>query len=241
MADAHALGIQKLLSSFPTGGAGVPVSLPLPKGHPSPGLLAKLNLHVALLYSSARNSLKTVGTAASAKGDDVAQVDESIAPDLLDYTKKEAALASTRARKWLGVEAGEKGEVGVALAWLKDALDRTETSKAAGFKDRMGRLKIGGSSSGSGDKSSSAADERKDRLSRTAAERKEIERFIDVYKHLNGTVSFQPVPSASSLASAMPSGRPILAAKPFERPSTSSSRGGGASITTQTSRAVDYF
>lgn len=231
MADAHALAIQKLLSSFPTGGAGVPVSLPLPKGHPSPGLLAKLNLNVASLYTSSRNLLKTVGTGS---GDDVAQVDDSIAPDLLNYTKKEAALASTRARKWLGVEAGEKGEVGVALAWLKDALDRTETSTADGLKSKMGRLKIGshgGSAGGGGNKS-----ERKDRLSRTAAERKEIERFMDVYKHLNGTVSFQPVPLASSLASSMPSGRPILTAKSFAR-----SAFGGAAAAAQTSRTADYF
>lgn len=235
MADAHALAIQKLLSSFPTGGAGVPVSLPLPKGHPSPGLLAKLNLHVASLYTSSRNLLKTVGTAS---GDDVAQVDDSIAPDLLNYTKKEAALASTRARKWLGVEAGEKGEVGVALAWLKDALDRTETSTADGLKSKMGRLKLGshGSSSGGGGNKSSGAEERKDRLSRTAAERKEIERFMDVYKHLNGTVSFQPVPSASSLASSMPSGRPILTPKSFAR-----SAFGGAAAAAQTSRTADYF
>jgi hypothetical protein len=134
LADANAIAILKLLSPYHPSITLQTTSLPLPKGHPPPGLLAKLNLHVASLYTGARSLLKSNGS----------DIDRS----LLDYLKKESGLADIRGRKWLGVEAGEtsRGEkVGIALAWLEDAGKRLKELKLdAGGKDerreRKGRL-----------------------------------------------------------------------------------------------------
>jgi hypothetical protein len=182
LADANAIAILKLLSPFHPSITLQTTSLPLPKGHPPPGLLAKLNLHVASLYSGARSLLKSNG--------------QDIDRPLLDYLKKESGLADIRARKWLGVEAGETpggSKIGLALAWLEDAAKRLRElqtggqvggGKTSGFKEKMKGLKL----------DSGGREERKERKGRLGVEEADIEAFTKLYKHMNQTVSLFPVP-----------------------------------------------
>jgi hypothetical protein len=183
LADANAIAILKLLSPFHPSITLQTTSLPLPKGHPPPGLLAKLNLHVASLYSGARSLLKSNG--------------QDIDRPLLDYLKKESGLADIRARKWLGVEAGETpggSKIGLALAWLEDAAKRLRElqsggqvggGKTSGFKEKMKGLKL----------DSGGREERKERKGRLGVEEADIEAFTKLYKQMNQTVSLFPVPT----------------------------------------------
>jgi hypothetical protein len=188
LADANSLGIQKLLSPFSSTIAFQSTSLPLPKGHPSPGLLAKLYIEVATLYSSARNLLKTMKTSKGSSLEGL-NIDDDIEPGLLAYLRKEWCLADVRSRKWLAVEAGEhsSGEkVGQAIAMLKDAQNRLDDLRkhgdiGASTMKKMRGLKIGRSSTGKEEKS-----ERKGRI---AQEMAEIESFLRTYTHMNNTVS----------------------------------------------------
>lgn len=178
LADANAIAILKLLSPFHSSVTLQTTSLPLPKGHPPPGLLAKLNLYVASLYTGAKSSFQ------SNSG-----VEGSIDANLMNYLSKEAALADIRARKWLGVEAGETAggqKTGLALAWLKDAQRRIAelqnrgqvgATRKQGIKDKM-----------KGWAANDRREERKERRGRLEVEQSDIESFIQVYLHLNKTV-----------------------------------------------------
>jgi len=176
LADANAIAILKLLSPFHPSITLQPTLLPLPKGHPPPGLLAKLNLHVASLYTGSRSLLKSNGS--------------DLDRPLLDYLKKESGLADIRARKWLGVEAGEtsRGEkTGLALAWLEDAGKRLKelqsggqvgAGKTGGFKEKMKGLKL----------DAGGREDRRERRGRLGVEEADIEAFLKLYRQMNQTV-----------------------------------------------------
>lgn len=239
LADANAVGIEKLLSPFHANITFQSTTLPLPRGHPSPGLLAKLHIEVATLYSSSRTLLKTIKNSKSSALEGL-NIDDDIEPSLMEYLRKEWALAEVRSRKWLAVEAGEhaSGEkVGQAIAMLKDAKSRLDELRkhgdiGASTMKKMKGLKIG---LGSGGK-----EEKTERKGRIAQEMADIESFLETYTHMNNTVSttarfllpevqftdaslsfqvsFQPIPSISSVQALMPGGRPIFASKPFIPP-----------------------
>lgn len=163
-------------------------TLPLPKGHPSPGLLAKLHIEVATLYSSSRTLLKTIKNSKGSPLEGL-NIDDDIEPSLMEYLRKEWALAEVRSRKWLAVEAGEhsSGEkVGQAIAMLKDAKGRLDELRkhgdiGASTMKKMKGLKIG---LGSGGK-----EEKTERKSRIVQEMADIESFLEIYTHMNNTVS----------------------------------------------------
>ncbi len=188
MADAHALAVSKLLAPFHQSITLRPPGPPLPKGHPSPSLLAKLYLHIASLYSSARSLVKTVSSSAAAGSKDSAVRGAEVIPQLLNYLRKEWSLADTTGRKWLGVEAGENpagDKVGLAVGWLQDAKSRMEEVKKSGavggstFKNKFKSLKTG-------DKESKSS--AKDRKSRVEEEIEEVNTYLKVYTQMNNTV-----------------------------------------------------
>jgi hypothetical protein len=160
----------------------------LPKGHPSPGLLAKLHIEVATLYSSSRTLLKTIKNSKGSPLEGL-NIEDDIEPSLMEYLRKEWALAEVRSRKWLAVEAGEhaSGEkVGQAIAMLKDAKSRLDELRkhgdiGASTMKKMKGLKIG---LGSGGK-----EEKTERKSRIVQEMADIESFLETYTHMNNTVS----------------------------------------------------
>lgn len=238
LADANAVGIEKLLSPFHANITFQSTTLPLPRGHPSPGLLVKLHIEVATLYSSSRTLLKTIKNSKGSALEGL-NIDDDIEPSLMEYLRKEWGLAEVRSRKWLAVEAGEhaSGEkVGQAIAMLKDAKSRLDELRkhgdiGASTMKKMKGLKIG---LGSGGK-----EEKTERKSRITQEMADIESFLETYTHMNNTVSttllyisgnpslsallsrqvsFQPIPPISSVQALMPGGRPIFSAKPFTLP-----------------------
>lgn len=121
LADAERLAIRRLLSRsvmdrHTTPGAG------LPKSHPSPALLAKLQLNVHALYAAARDSLSlvTVGSGAVAE----------VSGALRDYLDDGRHFALGLGYKWLGIDAGEQSNrTAEGIGWLGLA---RESLKAVG-------------------------------------------------------------------------------------------------------------
>jgi hypothetical protein len=141
LAEAQALAIRKLLSKSAYDGTVTP-GPPLPKSHPPPGLVAKLHLECASLFSSARSLVKTASGPKSKtkfkpsfgrnKGTDEDGNEgsvEEVAPELKRFLADETALHSALASKWLGVDCGESGgldRVGQAVGYLQWAKKELE-------------------------------------------------------------------------------------------------------------------
>jgi len=151
LAEAQALAIRKLLSKSAYDSTVTP-GPPLPKSHPPPGLIAKLHLECASLFSSARSLVKTAsGSKSKTKfkssfgknksTDDEANEGsvEEAAPELKRYLADEAALHSTLASKWLGVDCGESGGLDRAgqavgyLQWAKKELEELKDGTKSGI------------------------------------------------------------------------------------------------------------
>ncbi|KIK69262.1 hypothetical protein GYMLUDRAFT_35328 [Collybiopsis luxurians FD-317 M1] len=199
LADAQTLAIRKLLSKA-FYDSNVTPGPPLPKSHPAPGLIAKLHIECASLYSSARTLAKTP-SASSKSSDDVPA-------ELRHYLADEAFLHSALAKKWLGIEAGEKGgekRAGDAVAFM------------AWAKKEFQELKDGGKGVGlaKGDKEKRDRSLRKEKV---ALELESIEIWLKHYKKINDTVHFQPVPSQADLQSRIPTGVTAVFATAYVSP-----------------------
>ena len=151
LAEAQALAIRKLLSKSAYDSTVTP-GPPLPKSHPPPGLIAKLHLECASLFSSARSLVKTASghksktkfkpSSGKNKGTDDDANEGSVeeaAPELKRYLADEAALHSALASKWLGVDCGESGGLDRAgqavgyLQWAKKELDELKDGTKSGI------------------------------------------------------------------------------------------------------------
>ena len=191
LAEAQALAIRKLLSKSAYDGTVTP-GPPLPKSHPPPGLVAKLHLECASLFSSARSLVKTAsGPKAKFKpsfGKNKANDDdanegsvEEVSPELKRYLADEAALHSALASKWLGVDCGEDGgldRAGQAVGYLQWAKKELEE-----LKD--------GTKSGISLPGVNSENEKKARERRKATVTKELETvtvFLKHYRNMNDTV-----------------------------------------------------
>lgn len=134
---------------------------PLPKSHPFPALLAKLYIHAAYSYSSARSLAKT-----HSEGD--------VSSDLRKYLAHEATLAQALAHKWLGVGAGETGSrTGDAVAFLKWA--KADLESLGGDAKKLSLAK--------------GHENKKPKKSRITDELESISSFLQYYKKMNDTVS----------------------------------------------------
>ncbi|BGP39989.1 hypothetical protein JCM10450v2_003969 [Rhodotorula kratochvilovae] len=201
LADANLLAIRRLLSrSLQVAHSTTTPGPPLSPSHPSPALLAKLHLQVHALYDEARSLAKTV-SASAGTGD--------LSPALRRYLSDGRTLALALSYKWLGVDAGERGETGDALGYLGMAaaeLDALrEKDKGLRALKGFGKARQGG----------------KGRKGKVAEEVDSVEAFRSAYKKVNDTVHFQPIPSAQTLQSRLPSGRTALSLKPFTSPAPS--------------------
>ncbi|GAA5999029.1 uncharacterized protein JCM10292_003269 [Rhodotorula paludigena] len=206
LADANLLAIRRLLSrSLSVAHSTTTPGPPLPPSHPSPSLLAKLHLQVYTLYDEARSLVKTVSSSSSG-----ASGAGEISPALRRYLSDGRTLALALSYKWLGVDAGEHGSAGDALGFLALAAKELDALKE---KDKGLRgLK------GLAQKARSAG---KGRKGKVQEEVESTEAFRSAYKKVNDTVSFEPVPSAQTLQSRLPSGRAALSLKPYTAPSPS--------------------
>lgn len=221
MADAEALALRRLLSKA---AADIAVSPgpPLPRSHPSPALLSKLQLNIynlldASLQQTAPASLSRKITFKKFSSDS----QQEVWPEWRSHLQRLSLLSAARSHKWLGVEAGEasRADVGSAVAWLQ--LSQKELSDLTSPK-----LSTLTSGKGANYQQTKAV---------IGAELERIQAFLKVYKKMNDTVRaasrllvvtlivgaqvmFQPVPSASSLLSMVPSGRSALMMKTFQPP-----------------------
>ena len=150
LAEAQTLAIRKLLSKSAYDNIVTP-GPPLPKSHPPPGLIAKLHLECASLFSSARSLVKTASGSKKAKfkpsfgknkdtDDDANEGSvEEATPELKRYLADEAALHSALASKWLGVDCGESGGMDRAgqavgyLQWAKKELEELKDGTKSGI------------------------------------------------------------------------------------------------------------
>lgn len=193
LAEAQALAIRKLLSKSAYDSTVTP-GPPLPKSHPPPGLVAKLHLECASLFSSARSLVKTASGPKSktkfkpsfgkSKGVDEDANEgstEGIAPELKRYLADEAALHSALASKWLGVDCGESGgleRAGQAVGYLQWAKKELE-----GLKDGS---KPGIVLPGINNENEKQARDRRKAL--VARELETVTIFLKHYKSMNDTV-----------------------------------------------------
>ena len=242
MADAHTLAVRRLVSN-PAAIAHDTLTPgpPLPPGHPSPSLLAKLHLYAAALYQDALALLAAAdgqrrAPNSQAPGEDAQKssaargvgklvpleklrsklasvgVEHRISSSLLQYLEREAHWQRAVAYKWLGIDAGESsGRTGEALAFLA----------AAG--DMMSRFQPRDAAS----KAPKPPFTKQARLLRhrgsdspqwVELEIASVRRIHSLYQRMNDTVSFQRVPSLAELELGMPSGRAALAPKPYNPP-----------------------
>jgi len=192
LAEAQTLAIRKLLSKSAYDNIVTP-GPPLPKSHPPPGLIAKLHLECASLFSSARSLVKTASGSKKAKfkpsfgknkdtDDDANEGSvEEATPELKRYLADEAALHSALASKWLGVDCGESGGMDRAgqavgyLQWAKKELEELKDGTKSG-------LTLPGLNN---------ENEKRARERRKATVTKELETvniFLKHYRNMNDTV-----------------------------------------------------
>lgn len=185
LADANLLAIRRLLSrSLSVAHSTTTPGPPLPPGHPSPSLLAKLHLHVYTLYDEARTLVKTVSssTASGPRSNLTGAASSSgeIVLPLRRYLSDGRTLALALSYKWLGVDAGERASppaTGDALGYLALAAQELD---ALGDKDK-GLKKLKGFGKG--------REAGKGRKGKVQEERESTEAFRSAYKKVNDTVS----------------------------------------------------
>jgi len=191
LSDAHVTAIRKLLLPVLPHSLFAPPGPPLPSSHPSPALLAKLYLHVASLYTSARAALKTHTSEPSSKmlfrsdRDEPNQSDGRIIPAFERYLRKESLLASALAHKWLGVDAGENSggaKDGEAIAWVKEAKTKLEEMEDGAVRKKLKGLGIGKAND-------RKKEERKARKGRVERELEDVSAWLSAHTRMNDTVS----------------------------------------------------
>ncbi|CAE6389052.1 unnamed protein product [Rhizoctonia solani] len=200
LADANVLSVRKLLTRSAVEAALSP-GPPLPQGHPAPALVAKIHLHIASLFASARGltdtSQRKLSLLKSRGGADNAEMSQ----DIRRYLEEESALNEALAHKWLGVDAGEANRTGDAVGYLRWAKSELESLK----EGRLARFKKSG---GDG----------KMKKERSAEEIESVGMFLNNYLRTNDSVHFQPVPTSSSLQATIPAGMPVMTEKAYEAP-----------------------
>ncbi|KAG5640189.1 hypothetical protein DXG03_000647, partial [Asterophora parasitica] len=206
LADAQSLAIRKLLSkaAFESNIAPGP---PLPRSHPSPALIAKLHLECASWYSSALSLVKATGARKRPSSASPEAGSGEVSTELRRYLADQTALHGALARKWLGVDSGEKGgsdkggEAVGYLAWAKKDLEELKDDKK-GFNISRG-----------GDK-----DVRERLKEKITDELEGVNLFYKYYKKSNDSLHFQPVPTQAELQARIPSGIMAIGAKPCTPP-----------------------
>ncbi|KAF8332653.1 uncharacterized protein EI90DRAFT_3122400 [Cantharellus anzutake] len=196
LADAQMLAVRKLLSKSAADAAFSP-GPPLPSSHPKPSLLAKLLVEVSSWYQSATGMLNP-GSGSKLSGR-VGNGEAEVSADLRMYVKNESSFAKALVHKWSGVDRGESGKPGEAIAYLSWAIEELDEAK-----DHSRKIPT-------------IAPQDKDRANRKeriADELAIVALFLDTYKQENNTIHFQKVPSRAELSQFM-SGSAVVEPKPF--------------------------
>ena len=110
------------------------------------------------------------------KSKDAPGSDGDATAGLRRYLSEEASIASALSHKWLGIEAGEAGRTGEAVAYLSWAKEELERIKEGKLKSKL---------MPNGKRSKEMTLDRKDRVEE---ELDDIRLFIDVYTKENDSV-----------------------------------------------------
>lgn len=179
LADAQTLAIRKLMSKSAFDSTLSP-GPPLPRSHPAPALIAKLYLHNASLYDSARSLAKTPGSKAATShldgGGGEGTDGGEVSSDLRKYLGRNVAFSNALAHKWLGVDAGEHERVGEAVAYLSWAKEELVTGRESRAKAAASLGKSKGNEMGS-------------KREKVAEEIDRVQAFLGNYKRQNDMVS----------------------------------------------------
>lgn len=213
LADAHALAIRKLQApALAQATDTLTPGPPLPAGHPSPSLLAKLHLHTSSLYHEAHALLRQGVRAPAAPR---AKLQETLhkmkldprAPGaaVLPYMQREAQWHQALAYKWLGLDAGEQGgDMGWGIAYLRKSLELLQALVPRSVLDALHGARRPG------------AMRFRTTEERMALEHASVLRWLGAYTKTNDAVTFHRVPSPQEVPQYTPEGRPALFPKPFE-------------------------
>lgn len=237
MADAHRLALRKLQSpALALATDTLTPGPPLPAGHPSPALLAKLHLHAASLYEQGTSLVRTHDartpdaadaemrrarqavhkvktTLQTLRTHTAAALDVRTDTRLVRYAEHEARWHRALAHKWLGIDAGEHADcVGVGLAHLGAAREQLQRIVPKGLEDGEGKRRVP-----LWEQRRAAKFHGDLTLWWMSVEAASVGRWHDAYRRVNDSVSFQRVPRLSELQYAS-EGRAALVAKPFEPP-----------------------
>jgi len=200
LADAQGLAIRKLLSRSAHENIFMP-GLPLHPSHPSPAIIAKLHLECAALYSSALSLVKMAssGSMFKSKPSPESSIGGEVSTDLRRYLVDGAAFHAALGKKWLGIDAGEKGgtaKAGEAVGFLAWAKKELEELKGKGFG--LGKDK--------------------DKKERIVEELQNVVAYWKHYKKVNDSLCFKPVPSQMDLQASIPAGRDVVTPKSYNPP-----------------------
>lgn len=215
LADAHALAIRKLQApALAQATDTLTPGPPLPAGHPSPSLLAKLHLHTSSLYHEAHALLSQGVRAPSAPRVKLQATLHKIqrdprSPDttlsVLRYMHREAQWHQALAYKWLGIDSGEQSnDMGWGMAYLRTALELLQALVPRTALDALRGARRGG------------AVRFRTTEERMALEHASVSRWLSAYTKTNETVTFHRVPAPQEVPQWTPEGRPALFAKTFE-------------------------
>jgi len=133
---------------------------------------------------------------------------------LLKYLEKEAKFHSAIAHKWLGVDAGETtkpGKGGEAVGFLKWAQQELQELHVPWLSKGLGMAR-------DGTKDQDQDGKRQDRKAKVDKEIKSVKVFLEHYRKINDSLTFDPVPKQSELQALIPEGRMAVAAKPYVLP-----------------------
>lgn len=154
--------------------------------------------------------------------------DLDITSSLLKYLTFSATFHRSMAYKWLGIDSGESSsKIGAGIAFLSLSSSLLSSSSLKDLSSTLSNISISSSSSlllSSSSVSSSSSSKPLKFLtgsSRTGIVEQElatIQHWLESYRKLNDTVSFQPVPAIGEVQSKVPAGRSALALKPFRLP-----------------------
>ncbi|TKY88719.1 hypothetical protein EX895_002350 [Sporisorium graminicola] len=144
--------------------------------------------------------------------------DLDISSSLLKYLTFSSTFHRATAYKWLAIDKGEhSSSIGPAIAYLSLSHSLLSSSHVQSLASSLSNISISSSSSSSSflpfkSKTKKAGGIIIDQELAT------VQHWLQAYRKLNDTVSFQPVPPTSEVTAKVPAGRAALGVKPFQLP-----------------------
>nr|CDI55258.1 conserved hypothetical protein [Melanopsichium pennsylvanicum 4] len=145
--------------------------------------------------------------------------DLNITPSLVKYLSFSITFHRAMAFKWLGIDSGEaSSKVGVGIAFLSLSFHLLSSSSLKDLSSGLSNISISSSASFLPGGKSSSRTKLKSERSVVQAELMTVTHWLESYRKLNDTVSFECVPAAGEVQARIPAGRGALGIKLFKLP-----------------------